>query len=120
MVRRDGRGRDRGAPPRPSRDRIDGWRRGGELLPVILSSVRRRSGAAPTIGGTALLLALACAPPRSTAPVPAPPRGPTEAERAAARADSARVRARQDSIRTAAAVAAARAAEAARVRPRPS
>ncbi|NUO94556.1 MAG: hypothetical protein HOQ14_08740 [Gemmatimonadaceae bacterium] len=59
--------------------------------------------------GALLLFGLACAP-RVTAP-PAPARrGPTEAERAAARADSARARARQDSVREVAARAAAAAA----------
>jgi hypothetical protein len=61
-----------------------------------------------------LLFGLACAPPRTTAPVPPAPRGPTESERAAARADSARARAHQDSVREAAARAAA-----ARARARP-
>ncbi|NUS33901.1 MAG: CapA family protein [Gemmatimonadaceae bacterium] len=65
--------------------------------------------------GALLLFGLACAP-RVTAP-PAPARrGPTEAERAAARADSARARARQDSVRE---VAARAAAAAARERARP-
>lgn len=62
-----------------------------------------------------VLLGLACAPPRTTAPTPPAPRGPTESERAAARADSARARAHQDSVREAAAHAAA----AARARARP-
>jgi hypothetical protein len=56
-----------------------------------------------------LLASAGCATAPPPAPAPPPVRTPTEAERAAARADSARARARLDSARSAAAARAARA-----------